>query len=43
MGACAAQGYQPGRPGFFMVPADTDPNTEPCYVVTAATKSVALL
>ena len=37
------QGYQPGRPGFFMVPADPDVNTERCYVVTAATKSVTLL
>ena len=37
------QGYQPGRPGFFMVPADTNANTERCYVVTAATKSVTLL
>jgi hypothetical protein len=37
------QGYQPGRPGFFMVPADTVANTERYYVVTAATKSVTLL
>jgi hypothetical protein len=37
------QGYQPGRPGFFMVPADPDANTERCYVVAAATKSVTLL
>lgn len=37
------QGYQPGRPGFFMVPADPDVNTERCYVVAAATKSVTLL
>ena len=37
------QGYQPGRPGFFMVPANPDANTERCYVVAAATKSVTLL
>ncbi len=37
------QGYQPGRPGFFMVPADAGANTERCYVVVAATKEVALL
>jgi len=34
------QGYQPGRPGFFIVPADADSNTERCYVVAAATKEV---
>ena len=38
------QGYQPGRPGFFMVPADqADNNIERCYVVTAATSEVTLL
>jgi hypothetical protein len=37
------QGYQPGRPGFFMVPADQDVNIERCYVVTAATSDVTLL
>ncbi len=36
------QGYQPGRPGFFMVPADPDSNTERCYVVAAATRSITL-
>jgi hypothetical protein len=34
------QGYQPGRPGFFVVPADTQSNIERCFVVTAATKEV---
>ena len=37
------QGYQPGRPGFFMVPADQDANIERCYVVAAATSEVTLL
>jgi hypothetical protein len=37
------QGYQPGRPGFFMIPADKDDNTERCYVVAAATRDIALL
>ena len=37
------QGYQPGRPGFFLVPADPASNTERCYVVGAATTDVALL
>ena len=36
------QGYQPGRPGFFMVPADPESNNERCYVVSAATKEVTL-
>ncbi len=34
------QGYQPGRPGFFVVPADPAANTERCYVVTASTKDI---
>ena len=34
------QGYQPGRPGFFLVPADPGSNIERCYVVTAATRDV---
>lgn len=36
-------GYQPGRPGFFIVPADGGSNNERCYVVAAATKEVILL
>ena len=37
------QGYQPGRPGFFLVPANPGANTERCYVVTASTKEVRFL
>ena len=37
------QAYQPGRPGFFMVPADQAANIERCYVVSAATTEVTLL
>ena len=38
------QGYQPGRAGFFMVPADqADNNIERCYVVSAATSEITLL
>jgi hypothetical protein len=37
------QGYQPGRPGFFMVPADAEANIERCYVVSASTTEVTLL
>ena len=36
-------GYQPGRPGFFIVPADTSANTERCYVVTASTQEVSFI
>jgi hypothetical protein len=36
-------GYQPGRPGFFLVPADADSNVERCYIVTAATKEINFL
>lgn len=35
------QGYQPGRPGFFIVPADAQSNIERCYVISAATKVVS--
>jgi len=34
-------GYQPGRPGFFFVPADAESNIERCYVVAAATQEVS--
>jgi hypothetical protein len=34
------QGYQPGRAGFFVTPADPRSNNERCYVVTAATHKV---
>lgn len=37
------QGYQPGRPGFFMVPADQDSNIERCFVVSAAAREIAFL
>lgn len=36
-------GYQRGRPGFFLVPADPDSNIERCYIVTAATKEVGFV
>ncbi len=34
------QGYQAGRPGFFLVPANPGTNTERCYVVTAAAADI---
>ena len=36
-------GYRPGRPGFFVVPADASSNTERCYVVAAATQEISFL
>ena len=35
--------YQPGRSGFFILPADVDSNNELCYVVVAATKEIRIL
>jgi len=37
------QGYQPGRPGFFIIPADPQSNNERLYVVTAATQEVSFV
>jgi hypothetical protein len=37
------QGYQPGRPGFFLVPADAKSNNERCFVVSVATREVSFL
>jgi Family of unknown function (DUF6982) len=37
------QGYQEGRPVFFLVPADPESNIERCMVVAAATKEILLL
>jgi hypothetical protein len=39
----STMGYQPNRPGFFLVPADPSSNNERCYVVSAAVKAVTLL
>jgi hypothetical protein len=36
-------GYQPGRSGFFLVPADATSNIERCYVVAAATDEIRFL
>lgn len=36
-------GYQPGRRGFFLVPADASSNIGRCYVVVAATQEVSFL
>jgi uncharacterized protein DUF6982 len=37
------QGYQPGRPGFFVTPADPGSNNERCYVVSAATQEISFI
>jgi small nuclear ribonucleoprotein (snRNP)-like protein len=37
------QGYDPSRPGFFVIPADAHSNNERCFVVTRATKSVSFI
>jgi len=39
----STQGYQPGRPGFFMVPADPESNNERCYIITSSTKEITVL
>jgi len=36
------QGYAPGRPGFFVTPADTESNTIRCFVLSAATSEVKM-
>lgn len=36
-------GYQPGRPGFFLVPADWGSNTERAFVVAASTRAISFL
>ena len=36
-------GYDRGRPGFFLVPADPASNNERCFVVTSATAEIAFL
>ena len=37
------QGYQSGRPGFFLIPADADSNIMRCYVVAGATREVGFI
>lgn len=37
------QGYDPKRPGFFVVPADMGSNNERCFVVAAATQNVSFI
>ena len=37
------QGYQPGRAGFFVIPADPQSNVDRCFVVSGSTTEVAFL
>jgi hypothetical protein len=37
------QGYDPKRPGFFVVPADTDSNNDRCFVVSSAVQNVSFI
>lgn len=37
------QGYQPGRSGFFIIPADPRSNNDRCYIVSSATKEVSFI
>jgi len=37
------QGYDPNRPGFFVVPADTGSNNDRCFVVAGATRAVSFI
>ena len=36
-------GYQPGRPGFFIQPADPQSNNDRCFVISAATQEVSFI
>jgi len=37
------QGYQTGRPGFFVFPADKQSNIDRFFVIAAATRSVSFI
>jgi hypothetical protein len=37
------QGFSPGRPGFFVFPADPDSNNERIFVSASATSQIELL
>ncbi len=37
------QGYQPSRPGFFVMSGDPNSNNDRCFVVTAATSEVTFI
>jgi hypothetical protein len=37
------QGYEPGRPGFFVIQADSLSNNDRCFIVTSATREVSFI
>jgi hypothetical protein len=37
------QGYETGRPGFFVTPADPQSNNERCFIVKPATRAVSFI
>jgi hypothetical protein len=37
------QGYEPNRPGFFLIPADQQANVQRCFIIASATQKVALI
>jgi small nuclear ribonucleoprotein (snRNP)-like protein len=37
------QGYDPSRPGFFVIPADAGSNNDRCFVVASAAKQVSFV
>jgi small nuclear ribonucleoprotein (snRNP)-like protein len=37
------QGYQPGRPGFFVFPADSQANQDRVFVYSAATRQISFI
>jgi small nuclear ribonucleoprotein (snRNP)-like protein len=37
------QGYQPGRPGFFIFPADSQSNQDRAFVYSAATREISFI
>jgi hypothetical protein len=37
------QGYQPGRPGFFLVRPDPESNNERCFVISSATQEIVFI
>ena len=37
------QGYQPGRPGFFIFPADTESNQDRVFVYSAAAREISFI
>jgi hypothetical protein len=37
------QGYEPNRPGFFLIPVDSQANVQRCFIVSAATQKVAFV